>query len=277
VKNSVLITGCSSGVGRASAFYFQTQGWRVAATMRNPEKETALTSLTDVFVDSLDVTSKDSIDCAIENALKEFHKIDVLVNNAGIGFFSVFEETEESVIRDTFETNIFGTMWVTQACLPHFRKNRQGTIINVISTIPQIGLPLTTLYCATKMAVEGLSHALYFELLPFGIKVKLVQPGSTRTSIAMQHDPPDEPLIDDYGAMCTGVTQWQKQRYETGEADPPEEVAKVIFKAATTDSSRYRYLSSRDAKVFNLLLRVLPEHTIKNLALKMIGRENLGF
>jgi len=274
--NSVLITGCSSGIGRETAFYFHNMGWRVAATMRSPEKEMELNSLPDVFVDSLDVTSKDSINSAIENAIKQFNKIDVLVNNAGIGFFSVFEETDEAVIRETFETNIFGTMWVTQACLPHFRKNRHGTIINVISTMPQVGLPLATLYCATKKVVEGLSHALYFELLPFGIKVKFVQPGSTRTSIAMQHDPPNEPLIEDYRAMCTGVSQWLKHRYETGEADPPEEVAKEIFSAATSNSSRYRFLSSRDAKIFNLLLRLFPEHTIKNLALRMIGRENLG-
>lgn len=271
MKNCVLITGCSSGIGRATAVYFHQQGWKVVATMRSPEKESELTSMTNVLVEYLDVTSKDSIDSAVENALRHFDKIDVLVNNAGIGVFSVFEEVDEAVIRESFETNVFGTMWVTRALLPHFRKNRRGTIVNVTSSIPQLGAPLATLYCATKKAIEGFSHALYYELLPLGIRVKLVQPGSTRTKISMQHDFPGRPSIEEYVPICEGVVLRFRHRFETETIASPEEPAKVIFEAAVSKSRRFRFVSGRDAKTLNFMIRLFPEHTLMNLAGRMFG------
>lgn len=139
MNECVLITGCSSGIGRAAAFHFQKQGWRVVATMRSPEKETELNRLDNVLVQALDVTCIDSVTRAVERSLVHFGKIDVLVNNAGTGNFVVFEEADEAMIRWIFETNILGMMWVTRALLPEFRKNGHGTIINVTSTIPLLG------------------------------------------------------------------------------------------------------------------------------------------
>jgi short-subunit dehydrogenase len=239
--------------------------------MRSPDRETELTSFPDVLVEYLDVTSRDSIAVAVEKTQDHFGRIDVLVNNAGIGKFVVFEEADETIIRETFETNILGMLWVTKAILPEFRKKRNGTIINVTSTMPHVGLPLASLYCATKMAIEGFSNALYFELKPFGIRVKLVQPGSTRTNASMQHDSPTEPLIKDYISTCNNVTRSMKHRYESGMVALPDEVADVIYKAAVSKSSRFRFVAGRDAKMGNLMKRLLPEHILKNIASRMMG------
>ncbi|UCC52610.1 MAG: SDR family NAD(P)-dependent oxidoreductase, partial [Anaerolineaceae bacterium] len=133
------------GHRQGGAYHFRNEGWQVVATMRSPEKEEELTSYSDVQVEYLDVTSRESITSAVDNALTSFGKIDALVNNAGIAEFIVFEEADEKIVRETFETNIIGMMWVTKALLPEFRKNRKGTIINVTSTMPHVGLPLATL------------------------------------------------------------------------------------------------------------------------------------
>jgi short-subunit dehydrogenase len=242
--------------------------------MRSPEKETELNQLDDVLVEQLDVTCRDSISKCLDKTLMNYGEVDVLVNNAGIGKFIVFEEVDETIIRETFETNILGMMWVIQAILPEFRKSRRGTIINVTSTMPHVGLPLATLYCATKMAVEGFSNALYYELKPFGIRVKLVQPGSTRTNAAMQHEPPGEPLNQDYCTSCKNVTQLMKHRYESKMFSKPGEVAEIIYEAAVSKSNRFRFASGRDAKMMNLIKRILPEHTLKSVASRMMGLNN---
>jgi NAD(P)-dependent dehydrogenase (short-subunit alcohol dehydrogenase family) len=276
MKKCVLITGCSSGIGRAAAFHFQNQGWRVAATMRSPEKETELNQLEDVLVERLDVTSEESIERAVDNAIRQFESIDVLVNNAGIGIYSIFEEVAEQVIRESFETNVFGTARVIRALLPHFRTNKSGRIINITSTIPQIGAPLTTLYCTTKMAIEGLSRALYYELLPLGIRVILVQPGTTKTSIAMQHDFPGQVQNEEYSAMCKIAVESFRHRFETNEEGAlPEEPARAIYEAAVSSSNRFRYVSGRDAKMFNFMKRLLPEHVLMALATRMTGLDKL--
>jgi len=276
MNKCVLITGCSSGIGRATAFYFQKQGWRVVATMRSPEEETELNLLDDVLVEALDVTSKGSIELAVDKAIRQFNRIDVLVNNAGVGIYSIFEEVEEQIIRAAFETNVFGTMRVIRALLPHFRMNKSGRIINVTSTLPQLGAPLTTLYCTTKMAMEGLSNALYYELLPLGIRVILVQPGTTKTNIAIQHDFPSQVQNVEYSSIRKMAVDNFRHRFETEKIASPEEPAQVIFEAAVSKSDKYRYLSGRDAKGVNLMKRLLPEHIVKKMAAKMMGLHSVA-
>ncbi len=276
MNNCALITGCSSGIGRASAFYFHKQGWRVVATMRAPEDETELSLLDDVLVEALDVTSKGSIELAVDKAIRKFERIDVLVNNAGVGIYSIFEEVEEQVIRAAFETNVFGTMRVIRALLPHFRMNKSGRIINVTSTLPQLGAPLTTLYCSTKMAMEGLSNALYYELLPLGIRVILVQPGTTKTNIALQHDFPSQVQNEEYSSIRKNAVENFRHRFETEKIASPEVPAQVIFEAAVSKRDRYRFLSGRDAKLVNLMKRLLPEHIVKKMAANMMGLHSVA-
>lgn len=121
------------------------------------------------------------------------------------------------------------------------------------------------------MAVEGFSNALYFELKPLGIRVKLVQPGSTRTNASMQHEFPGEPQIQDYSSTCANGTQTIKHSYESNAVAAPESVAEVIYEAAINTGSRFRFVSGRDAKLENFMQRLLPEHMLKQMASRMMG------
>ncbi|MCA9628298.1 MAG: SDR family oxidoreductase, partial [Myxococcales bacterium] len=169
---TVLITGCSSGYGLATARKFHAQGWRVVATMRTPRKE-LLPDDERAVVLPLDVSSPASIRAALEAS----GPIDVLVNNAGIGLAGVFEVTPMATVREVFETNTFGVMAMTQAVIPQLRARRSGAIVNVTSSTTLAPMPLVAVYTASKTAIEGFSGSLALELQSFGVRVKLVQPG----------------------------------------------------------------------------------------------------
>ena len=171
MKN-VLITGCSSGYGLETARYFHAQGWNVIATMRTPKPE-ALPRSERLRVLPLDVTQPASIAAALEAS----GPIDVLVNNAGIGLFGAFEATPMATAREVFETNTFGVMAMTQAVLPQLRARRSGMVVNVTSSATLQPMPLVAVYTASKMAIEGFTASLAFELAAFDVQVKLVEPG----------------------------------------------------------------------------------------------------
>ncbi|BEP39121.1 SDR family oxidoreductase (plasmid) [Variovorax sp. V59] len=169
---TILITGCSSGYGLETARHFQARGWQVIATMRTPRAELFPLSGR-LRVLPLDVTKPESIAAALEAA----GPIDVLVNNAGLGLFGAFEATPMATVRDIFETNTFGTMAMTQAVLPQFRRRRSGLVVNVTSTVTLAPMPLVAAYTASKTAIEGFTQSLALELAPFDVRVKLVEPG----------------------------------------------------------------------------------------------------
>ncbi len=169
---TVLITGCSSGYGLATANYFHAQGWNVVATMRTP-KEDLLPRSSRMRMVTLDVTKPESITAALEVS----GPIDALVNNAGVGLFGAFEVTPMSTVREIFETNTFGVMAMTQAVLPKFRNRTTGVIVNVTSSTTLASFPLVAAYTASKMAIEGLTASLALELEVFNVRVKLVEPG----------------------------------------------------------------------------------------------------
>jgi len=169
---SVLITGCSSGYGLETARHFLAQGWNVIASMRTP-REDLLPRSERLRIVALDVTRAESIAAALEAS----GPIDVLVNNAGIGLFGAFEATPMATVREVFETNTLGVMAMTQAVIPRFRARRSGLIVNVTSSATLAPMPLVAAYTASKMAIEGFTASLAFELEPFGVHVKLVQPG----------------------------------------------------------------------------------------------------
>jgi NAD(P)-dependent dehydrogenase (short-subunit alcohol dehydrogenase family) len=177
MTRTVLITGCSSGLGEATARLFAARGWNVAATMRNPEHGAALAALDNVLVARLDVQDQASIEAAVAEAIGRFGRIDVLINNAGYGLFGVFEATPREKVLEQFQVNVFGMMDVTRAMLPHFRANRSGVIINISSGGGVFALPMISLYCASKFALEGFSESLSYELAGLGILVKIVEPG----------------------------------------------------------------------------------------------------
>ena len=181
MSQTVLITGASSGIGKASATLFADQGWNVAATMRDPGDGADFAGHDNVFVIRLDLLDSDSIGAAVSATTERFGSIDVLVNNAGYGAYGPLEATPMSVLRQQFEVNFFGLAELTKAVLPGMREQQSGTIINVSSVGGRIVFPFGVLYHSSKWAVEGLSEALHFEARLFGGRVKIVEPGGVNT------------------------------------------------------------------------------------------------
>lgn len=181
-----LITGCSTGFGRLLAQHVFETGDRIVATARSVQ------SLYDLGREDeerilrlpLDVEKEEHIDAAIAKTIERFGHIDVLVNNAGYGFFATQEEGELEQVKKMFDTNVFGLIAVTQRVLPHMRERRQGTIINLSSVSGRIGTPRSGFYQASKWAVEALSESVYLEVSSFGIRVLVIEPGSYETDFS---------------------------------------------------------------------------------------------
>src|SRR5918995_4407980 len=238
---TVLITGCSSGYGLATARHFHAQGWHVLATMRTP-REDILPRSDRMRVLALDVTRPESIAAAVEAA----GSIDVLVNNAGIGVIGVFEATPMATVREVFETNTFGVMAMTQAVLSQFRVRRSGAVVNVTSSVTLAPMPLAAAYTASKMAIEGFTGSLAHELAAFNIRVKLVEPGYAPTTrftanggARMQGVFPEayadfaNPILAAFAQVAT----------VTKESD----VAEAVYRAATDSSGQLRFPAGPDA------------------------------
>src|SRR5438128_7716934 len=177
----VLITGASSGIGNETAKLFQSKNWKVAATMRTPEKAEDLKRIVDIECIRLDVTDVDSVKAAIAETLEKFGRIDAVVNNAGLAVVGPFEAATPEQIDQQFQTNVFGVMNVCREILPYFREQKRGIIVNVASMGGRLTFPLYSLYHASKWALEGFSEALQFEIKEFGIKVKIIEPGPIKT------------------------------------------------------------------------------------------------
>lgn len=242
MKQTVLITGASSGIGKAAAKKFAAEGWQVIATMRSPEKEQELTQLPNVLVTKLDVQHPATIDAAIQKGIAHFGQIDVLVNNAGYGQFGIFEATTEEQVRQQFEVNVFGVMHVTRVVLPRFRQRKTGLILNISSGAGRFTLPTISLYAASKFALEGFSEALSFELSAVNIGVKIIEPGGTVTNFGntVQTHFAQNAALADYQPFLQAAGKMfevmQNERLATA-----EEVAQVIYTAATDGTPTLRY------------------------------------
>jgi len=246
MNKTILITGTSSGLGRATAKHFHTKGWNVIATMRTPERESELTQLERTLVTRLDVQDSQSIHKAIDAGLARFGRIDALVNNAGYGAYGPLEATPFEKIRRQFDVNVLGLFAVTQAVLPHFRANRRGTLINISSAGGRITFPLGALYHGTKFAVEGLSEALQYELAPLGIRVKVIEPGGIKTDFAgRSFDFSNDPTLTEYQPLVQSLFSVLGPIMER--ASQPEQIAEVIYAAATDGTDQLRYEAGADA------------------------------
>lgn len=181
MRKTIFITGTSSGLGKASAQYFAAQGWNVAATMRTPEKETELTQLENVQVFKLDVTNLQQVQEATQAAIKAFGKIDVVLNNAGMGVYGPLELAQEATIDWQWAVNTRGPINIIRAFLPHFREMGGGLFINVSSFMGiTTAVPLGSLYNMSKFALEGLTEGLYYELKPLNIELRLIEQGGSK-------------------------------------------------------------------------------------------------
>jgi NAD(P)-dependent dehydrogenase (short-subunit alcohol dehydrogenase family) len=249
MSNTILITGSSTGIGRATAKHFQANGWNVIATMRKPENEAELNQLDNVLVTRLDVQDQDSISSAIAAGIEKFGKIDVLLNNAGYGLMGSFESIPRESIQRQYEVNVFGLFDVTRSILPHFRDNKSGVIMNVSSVGGRITFPLISPYHSTKWAVEGFSESLQYELAPLGIKVKLIEPGGVATdfggrSLDFQHDQ----SLTDYNEMVGKVMAAFQDPERNASMSTAEYAAEKIYHAATDGSDQLRYIIGQDAE-----------------------------
>jgi len=238
---TILITGCSSGYGLETARLFLARGWNVVATMRTPRAD-LLPCSERLRVLALDITRAESIAAAVDGA----GRVDVLVNNAGIGLMGAFEATPMDTAREVFETNTFGAMAMTQAIVPGFRLRRAGTIVNVTSSATLAPFPLVAVYTASKTAVEGFSESLALELRAFDVKVKLVQPGygpSTRF-VDNSGGRMDGLLPDAYAPFARSVMAG----FGTPAAvTTPADVAEAVWTAVHDRSDRLRFPAGADA------------------------------
>jgi NAD(P)-dependent dehydrogenase (short-subunit alcohol dehydrogenase family) len=262
ISKAVLVTGCSTGIGRATAEHLAQRGWTVYATARRPETISGLRGCKTL---ALDVCDEASMRAAVDTVERAEGAVGVLVNNAGYGQEGAFEETPMAEVRRQFETNVFGLVRLTQLVLPGMRRQHWGRIVNLSSMGGRLTLPGGAFYHATKYAVEALSDALRFEVKPFGVDVVVVEPGPIRTQFgdtaiaAVQRvSRTDSP----YAGRKRVLAQRTKEAYEgpMGRfALPPEAVAKVIETAITADRPRTRYVVTFAARFLMALRRWLPD------------------
>ncbi|WP_061936051.1 SDR family oxidoreductase [Aureimonas sp. AU22] len=245
---TVLVTGCSTGFGREIATRFLAEGWRVVATMRDPAVST-LPASANLRVLALDVTEAESI----RKAIAEAGRIDVLVNNAGIGWLNPVEGTSMEVVRRIFETNTFATIAMMQAVLPGMRERRAGVIVNVSSSVTIKPLPLLSVYRSSKAAVNALTEAAALELAPFGIRVASVLPGSAPTTSfgtnARAQIMAQGGFHEAY-ADFTNETLARMQEAANGPVTTAEDVAEAVLRAATDPGSPLILPAGADAKAW---------------------------
>lgn len=236
----ILITGASSGIGKETVKLFQSKNWKVAATMRAPEKSEDLQRIVDVECFRLDVTDVDSIKAAIQSALDKFGRIDAIVNNAGYGLVGAFEAATQEQIEKQFQTNVFGLMNVCREILPYFRQQKRGIIVNVASVGGRVTFPFYSLYNSTKWAVEGFSESLQYEVEQFNIRIKIIEPGPIKTDFydrSQDVTKKDGLTAYDY-LLDKAIPNMQK----SGETAPDGSiVAQTIYEAVTDNSNKLRY------------------------------------
>ena len=237
------ITGCSTGFGRELAKETLAKGYNVVVTAR---KTTDVTDIISNYPDtalavSLDVTVPQQIKEAVKSAIDRFGRIDVLVNNAGIGYFGAIEESEEEEVRRMFEINFFGLAHMTNEVLPHMRKQRSGHILNVASIGGLRSFPAVGFYNATKYAVDGLSEALSKEVAPLGIKVTVICPSGFRTDWAGRSAKNTSVKLEDY-ATTAGKNMSDLRGYSGNQPGDPVKAAQAMIQVTETEHPPLRLL-----------------------------------
>lgn len=237
MPQTVLITGCSSGIGQATARHFARQGWNVAATVRNVALIDALAQPLNVATFELDVTKEHTIATAVDATMRRFGSIDVVVNNAGYGLFGPLEGANAEQFEAQFRTNVFGVTNVLRHVLPVMRKQRSGTVVNISSIGGRVATPLGSAYYASKFALEGLSESLRFELKPHGIRVKLIEPGHFKTGFMTRSL--DHARHPAYDSQWKNMQAWMLREDE--DAPDPAPVAHAVYECVIDPSDRLRY------------------------------------
>lgn len=268
MSKTIVITGASSGIGKATAKYFAEKGWNVAATMRNPQDGEELQIFENILVIPLDVTDKATINNAVKQTLDTFGTIDVLVNNAGYGNGGVLEAMPMENFRRQFEVNVFGVVETIKAVLPTMRKNQSGTIVNISSIGGRVTIPFFSPYHGTKWAVEGITEALQYELDPIGIKVRIVEPGAIKTDFAGRSlDFINDENLSEYQPTFNQFMAGMADAVNRGAE--PEMVAEVIDQAIHGD--KLRYLAGEDAEAMMALRNQVSDKVYLDTAKERFG------
>lgn len=259
MSQTIFITGTSSGLGKASAKYFAAQGWNVAATMRSPEMETELTQYENIRMFKLDVTNLDEVRDATAGAIAAFGRIDVVVNNAGMGTYGALELAQERDIDWQFAVNTRGPINIIRAFLPHFRHNGGGMFINVSSFMGiTTAVPLGSLYNMSKFALEGLTEGLYYELKPLNIDLRLIeQGGSTENNFVTSIVWNSNHEVSVYDALTEKV----RQRMETADdsmKDKTSDIVKIIAGLANRESNNFRTVIGKTGNSLMAMRNSLP-------------------
>lgn len=276
MAKTIFITGASSGFGKLTAKLFASKGWNVVATMRNPNNEKELNKLNNVLVTKLDVTNEKTIKSSVLKAIKKFDRIDVLFNNAGFGVFGFFEEVSTEKIDKQMNTNFKGSLLVAKEIIPFMRKQNSGTIINVSSIAGLVGLPIGSLYCASKFAIEGWSESLRFELDKFNIKVKLIEPGNFKTNF--------QDKINFTESNPNKKNNYSKFKLKTVSKDffkghgllkqgKAYKVANTVWKISNSKRSKFRHVVGRDAKTILLVRKILGRKVLYHVMKKTVGKK----
>ena len=238
---TIFITGASTGLGKATAKLFASKGWKVIATMRKPENEKELNLIDNITLLPLDVTNLDQIAATTQKAIT-LGNIDVVFNNAGYGLIGPLESTTDEQLVRQLNTNILGVIRVTQAFIPYFREKQNGLFISTTSIGGLITFPFSSVYHATKWALEGWSESMAFELKKIGVGIKTVSPGGIKTdfigrSLATSAHPAYQKWVE---KLYAGISE--------DNFTPADQIAAVVYEAATDGKDKLRYVAGEDAK-----------------------------
>ncbi len=243
MPRTVLITGAATGIGWETALRFAREEWNVVATTRCPDSIPRSHLTSGMMAVAMDVTQPEQVRGAVEAAIAEFGAVDVVVNNAGVGEFGIFEAIAPKKVRASFEVNVFGVMNVMRAVLPHYRERQSGVFVNISSAGGIVGMPAMSVYLTTKFALEGFSESAWFELASQGVAVKLVEPGGVETPFLgkIADTRRQNPVPEDYADFVAHNDSVMSQL--AWPRSTPFDIADVVFDAATDGTSRLRYFA----------------------------------
>jgi NAD(P)-dependent dehydrogenase (short-subunit alcohol dehydrogenase family) len=268
-QKAFFITGSSSGLGRATAKLFASKGWKVIATMRNPEKETEMNKISGVELMALDITDPQQISSVVEKVVAA-GGADVVFNNAGYGLSGPLEGlTDQQIIR-MVNTNMLGAIRTTKAFIPHFREKKAGMFINTTSIGGLMTVPFNSIYHATKWALEGWSESMAFELNQFGIGMKTVSPGGMKTDFLTRSF--DTGRHQAYDKLVDKVMDIIRDPRQMETYSSPGQIAEVVYEAATDGKEQLRYVAGADAKAMYAMRLQLGDEAFR----KAINQQFFG-
>jgi len=264
MTKTIFITGASAGIGKATAKLFASKGWKVIATMRKPENEKELNLLENVTLLPLDVTNLQQIRETTQKALA-LGDINVVFNNAGYALLGILEAITDEQMVAQIETNFFGVVRVTQAFIPYFREKGSGLFITTGSSAGLMGFPVSSMYDASKWALEGWSESLSYELSEVGVGIKTIEPGLVATEIG------DRSIIVSHPAYETLMSKFMAA-IEYGEnVTTAEQIAEVVYEAATDGKNTLRYVCGDDAKQLYALRLAEGDEAFRESLKQMLG------